>query len=255
MQKQHIPLLEYSDKRSAIIDPDKNHPHLNIPKNCLICFFHEAIEKLDQQGKLETIYTIPIETMHLPVYQIDVNGTPVTLLQGFLGGPGIAISLEILNAIGGENFLVLGGAGALTEDLGLGHLLIPNSAIRDEGTSYHYLPPSREVEADPVMVQKIADALTQRNIKHQIGKTWTTDAFFRETKEKVDLRKSEGALVVEMEAATLFAVAQFRNINLGQILYAGDDVSGDDWDDRSWDSQEDLRMNLLNLALEICSEF
>ncbi|MCK5130261.1 MAG: uridine phosphorylase, partial [Clostridiales bacterium] len=84
------------------------------------------------------------------------------------------------------------------------------------------------------------------------GKTWTTDAYFRETKNKVALRVSEGCLCVEMEASAFMAVAQFRGVKLGQILYGGDDLSGSKWDIRDWNSRESIRKNLVDLSLEIC---
>ena len=92
----------------------------------------------------------------------------------------------------------------------------------------------------------------KRQVPYVVGKTWTTDAFFRETPAKVALRKGEGCLTVEMEAAAFFAVAQFRGVPFGQILYGGDDVSGDDWDHRGWTSHPTLRERLFWLAAEAC---
>lgn len=86
------------------------------------------------------------------------------------------------------------------------------------------------------------------------AKTWTTDAFYRETEKKIALRVSEGCVTVEMEAAAFFAVAKFRNIVLGQLLYAGDDLSGIEWDHRNWNSLKDNRINLVDLSMSICLE-
>ena len=254
MQKQQIPLLEYSANRTAVINPDLFHQEVDLPKHCVICFFNETIQAFEEKNHIKPVHIIKSETINLPIYETIVNGQRVALIQGFIGGPGTAFFTEILITLGFETFLVCGGAGALYDDIGVGNIIIPTAAIRDEGTSYHYLPPSREVEMDPKMVAALEKALTERNIPHQVGKTWTTDAFFRETSEKVALRKSEGALVVEMEAATFFALAQYRNVTIAQILYAGDNVSGEAWDSRDWDNQSDIRTNLLKLSLEICLE-
>ena len=83
-----------------------------------------------------------------------------------------------------------------------------------------------------------------------LGKTWTTDAFYRETRAKVELRASEGCITVEMEAAAFFAVAQFRDVELAQMLYAGDDLSGE-WSDRNW-SRHDIRSWLFHFAATAC---
>ena len=85
---------------------------------------------------------------------------------------------------------------------------------------------------------------------HVTGKTWTTDALYRETREKAARRVAEGCLTVEMEAAAFFAVARFRGVTFGQLLYAGDDLSGDVWNARGWDDHETGRQQLFRLAAE-----
>ena len=80
---------------------------------------------------------------------------------------------------------------------------------------------------------------------------WTTDAIFRETKDKVALRKAEGAKIVEMEQAGCIAVAKFRGFDYGALIYGGDDVSSDIWDDRKWKSRDGTRYNLIMLCKEI----
>jgi uridine phosphorylase len=155
-------------------------------------------------------------------------------------------------ASGCTRFIACGGCGVLDTALAVGHLLVPHAAVRDEGTSYHYLPPSREVSASPLAVEAIVQTLTAHHVEHLVTKTWTTDAIFRETRERMQHRRDEGCLAVEMEAAAFFAVAQFRGVPFGQILYAGDDISGDVWDHRHWDKQASVREKLFWLAAEAC---
>jgi purine-nucleoside phosphorylase len=83
-----------------------------------------------------------------------------------------------------------------------------------------------------------------------VGKTWTTDAIYRETPTKIAQRRAEGCITVEMEAAAFFAVAQFRGVRFGQLLYGGDDVSGAAWDNREWHQRADTREKLFWLAAE-----
>lgn len=155
-------------------------------------------------------------------------------------------------ALGCRKFIACGGAGVLDREIAVGHLVVPTSAIRDEGTSYHYLPPSREVSASPEGVAAIEAALKADGIDYITGKTWTTDAIYRETPEKVKLRKAEGCVTVEMEAATFFAVAQFRGVTFAQILYGGDNLDSDQWDSRHWDKHTSIREKLFWLAAEAC---
>ncbi|HSD83870.1 MAG TPA: purine-nucleoside phosphorylase, partial [Anaerolineae bacterium] len=97
-----------------------------------------------------------------------------------------------------------------------------------------------------------ATTLEQHGLPYRVGKTWTTDAPYRETPTKITARQGEGCSVVEMEAASLLAVAQFRDVRLGQILYGGDDLSGSEWDNRRWQSRREVRENLFWLAAEAC---
>jgi uridine phosphorylase len=101
--------------------------------------------------------------------------------------------------------------------------------VRDEGTSYHYLPPSREVTTNPETVATIESVLQHHQVPYITGKTWTTDALYRETAGKVQRRKAEGCVTVEMETATFLAVSQFRAVQFGQLLYGGDDLAGTEW--------------------------
>jgi len=126
--------------------------------------------------------------------------------------------------------------------------------VRDEGTSYHYLPPGREVAASPEGVAALERTLEAHNVDYLIGKTWTTDGIYRETRAKVERRRREGCLTVEMEAAAFFAVAQFRGVLFAQLLYGGDDVSGEHWDSRQWDKQSSVREKLFWLAAKACLE-
>ena len=101
-------------------------------------------------------------------------------------------------------------------------------------------------------VNALVAALDRRQVPHRVGKTWTTDAPYRETAAKIAKRKEEGCITVEMEAAAMMAVAQFRGVVLGQVLYGGDDLSGNEWDNRSWQSRAEIRENLFWLSAEAC---
>jgi uridine phosphorylase len=169
-----------------------------------------------------------------------------------MGGPMAAMILEETVALGGRKFIAIGGAGVLVPEIAVGHLVVPVAAVRDEGTSYHYLPPGREVSPDRRSVQAIEITLKEAGLAYLTGKTWTTDAIYRETVDKINRRKEEGCLVVEMEAATFFAVAVFRGVQFGQILYGGDDLSGEKWDARRHWTRHQIREQLFWLAARAC---
>ncbi len=249
-----IPLAEFDEDRRAVLEPGFFLPPMDLPRCCVITFFREVLEAKRAAGELEEITTLGSELVTLPVWRTQALGREVCLVQGFVGSAGAAGQLEELISLGCDRFVVCGGAGVLVPEVAVGHLIVPTSALRDEGASYHYAPPSREIAADPHAVAALVDGLTRRGIPHRTAKTWTTDGFYRETRAKVARRVAEGCVTVEMEAAAFFAVAQFRGVALGQLLYGGDDLSGPQWSDREWNSRAEIRANLVDLALELVLE-
>jgi uridine phosphorylase len=93
--------------------------------------------------------------------------------------------------------------------------------------------------------------LTERSVPFVKGKTWTTDGIYRETRARAARRREEGCLVVEMEAAALFAVARFRKVPLVYLLYAGDSLAGQEWQRRDW-QRHGGREDLFWLAADAC---
>ena len=252
MKKEEYPILEFDDTRVAKIEPSLSHKKTEGYEYCVITFFREVLESMEKEGRIKAVKYLDCETVDIPIYEMEHMGKKVHLSLGYVGAAGSAAFLEELVAIGFNKFIVCGGAGVLRRDIAVGHLVVPVSAVRDEGVSYHYLAPAREVECNPEVVAKIEEHFNKYGIAYIKARTWTTDAFYRETEKKVELRKAEGCVTVEMEAAAFFAVAKFRNVKLGQILYGGDDLSGADWDNRKWHNRDDIRKNLVDISIKIC---
>lgn len=252
MKKEQYPILEFDDTKAAKIEPSFSHKKTEGYEYCVISFFREVHDAMEKEGRIEVVKLLNCETMDIPIYEMEYMGKKVHLSLGYLGAPGSAAFLEELIAYGFNKFIVCGGAGVLRKDVAVGHLIIPTSAVRDEGTSYHYLAPAREVECNPDVVEKIEEEFRKSKIDYIKAKTWTTDAFYRETEQLIELRKSEGCVTVEMEAAAFFAVAKYRNVKLGQILYGGDDLSAVTWDSRKWHDRGDIRKNLVEISTKIC---
>ncbi len=153
-----------------------------------------------------------------------------TLAGPLLGAPYAAMLVEALKVWGVETILFLGWCGAISHNVKAGEIIVPDSAMVDEGTSGHYCDPSCNV------------ALPSRSVSHQIrlalehfgasfheGSIWTTDAIFRETVEKVKHYQTRGALAVEMELSAIFSVAGFREMAAAGILIVSDEVSDYQW--------------------------
>ncbi len=253
--KKEFPILEFDKDVEALIDPFKQKKH-DIPTLGVLTFFNDVIKKLLSEGKIKQIYALRSEMGEHPVYEFiseesEHQSKRVLLFHSGLGAPLSVGLLEELIGLGLQAVVVCGGAGVLDGDIVRGHIIIPTKAVRDEGTSYHYLSPSRYAEPTEDAVTVLENILEKHKVPYIKGTTWTTDAYFRETKGKINLRKEvDHCITVEMEASALFAVASFRKIALGQLLYAGDDVSGDTWDFRDWVNNKSVREKLVWLAKE-----
>ncbi|WP_420641787.1 nucleoside phosphorylase [Candidatus Leptofilum sp.] len=250
MNQKPYPILEFDPDNSAFIDPQAVLKPIDIPRRCVLCFFQDVLKQMHEDGRLQIIYQLGSEIGKNPVYEMKVEGERIAVLHPGVGAPLAGAFLEELIALGCRDFIACGGCGVLDSELGLGHVVVPATAVRDEGTSYHYLPPSREVAAHPDAVQAIEQALQKHHVPYVVGKTWTTDAVYRETPTRIARRREEGCHVVEMESAAFFAIAQFRAVRFGQLLYGGDDLTGDEWDNRNWQKESSTRARLFQLAVE-----
>jgi len=252
MLTHEYPILEFDPDRDAFIRPERQIQPIDIAEGAVICFFADAIEKFLTAYPHKVVANMRAESITWPIYEVDYKGQRVALVQAMVGAPLAAGHIEEMTAYGCRKFMACGGCGVLQSDIAVGHLIIPTAAVRDEGTSYHYLPPSREVEMDASAITAIEQTLTAHQIPYIKGKTWTTDAFFRETPAKIKRRKEEGCIAVDMEASAFMAVARYNNVQFGQIFYAGDTLGGEVWDNRDWRDRTDIREQVLRLAVEAC---
>jgi uridine phosphorylase len=254
MIDQDYPILEFDPERQAIIEAGEHlKPIAGMPEHCVICFFQDVIDHFVERGLAQEIFVVRSEIGPRSLYRLDLGlDRPVSLLHPGIGGPMAAAAIEEAIALGGKKFVACGGAGVLAREIQVGHLVVPTAAIRDEGTSYHYLPAGREVLPAAEAVKAIEAVLRRHRVDYLLSKTWTTDGIYRETRAKTALRRSEGCLTVEMEAASMFAVAQFRGVPLGQILYGGDNLDAQKWDKRAWQDRWTVREQLVGLAAEAC---
>jgi len=250
--RKRYPILEFDPTRQAIIEPSRLFRRMNVPEHCVVCFFKEVVDQIVADKHATILKTIRWEDGPHALYQIRWRGKRLALFHPGVGASMSAGLLEDVIALGCRKFIACGGAGVLNREIAVGHIVVPTAAIRDEGVSYHYLPPSREVDANHHAVAAIKRTLRAHKVDYVVGKTWTTDAPYRETIGKVKLRRAEGCLTVEMEAAAFFAVAKFRRVVFGQMLYGGDDVSSAEWDSRRWTRHTSVREKLFWLAAEAC---
>jgi uridine phosphorylase len=248
MTPHEHPLFEFDPSLDAVINPSIHRPRLGFPDRAVLCWFGDVVRQ--RTVGIEPIHHVPFEHGDHPVCIIEHGGQSVALVSPGVGAPAAVSSLEIIIALGATKLIGCGGAGIVRQGFDVGHVIVPTGAIRDEGTSYHYARADAVVAPHARALAAIDSALSAAGVPHDRGLTWTTDAFFRETPAKVARRREQGCITVEMEASAMFAAAAFRGAVYGQLLYAGDDVSAEEWDHRHWERQQGARDRLLDLALD-----
>lgn len=244
-----LPLFENDLDESGVLEAHMMHPSgITVPKVAVLCFFNELLGQLADEGELVTRYELRSEIGRNPVYEFATEHGTVAVVHPGVGAPLAAGFVEEIASLGVTTFVACGGAGALVKNLGLGHVMVVASALRDEGTSFHYAAPSRIIDAEPLGVRILQEVLTEHHVEHFVGRTWTTDAFFRETRARVDRRVDEHCSMVDMESSAFIAVAKYRGLRFAQLLYAGDSLAGDKWDSRSWVRASERREQLFRLS-------
>lgn len=188
-----------------------------------------------------------------PVYIMKYKNTKITLFMAGISGPWISNDIEDLNVNGVDTLIIFGNCGVLDKTIEDCSIIIPNKAYRDEGTSYHYLPDSEYIVLDDKYVDLFKDILKEYGFSYREGATWTIDAFYRETKEKIQMFQKKGAICVEMEGASIGAVCRYKKINYFTFYYAGDNLDSVQWEERSINqlSNFEKKTKVPVLALEL----
>jgi len=163
------------------------------------------------------------------MYRLKQKGFEIDLVGPAMGAPVAGMVIEMLIAGGAKKIIALGFAGSLDPSLKIGDLLLVKEAISDEGTGPSYIPGLKSVSASESLVSAIISELSSQGEKIQAGKVVSTDAFFRETREKLERFRSMGALAVEMEMSALYAIGKFRGVEVLGMVIISDELFRDRW--------------------------
>ena len=194
---------------------------------CIINFSYKVMDALLKQNLLEELDT-PIKSVscEYPVYRY--KNTNIGVIKTTVGAPVAAVLLEEVGFVYScKKFVMFGSCGGLDKSISPNKLIVPTHAYRDEGMSYHYAPPSDYITVKNS--QEVGCILSKIGVEFVYGKTWTTDAFYRETKNNMEKRKKEGCIAVEMEVSACQAVADFRGIEFYNFLYRADNLDSSKW--------------------------
>jgi len=161
------------------------------------------------------------------------GGVEVFLTRPYFGAPAAATTLEMLVAGGGRVFIVVGEVGALNPVLRIGDVLVPTWGLREEGVSFHYMPSNYVPKPDRELASKLFHEVKRVKGKRRIrvfrGGVWSTDALFRETRDKVVEYSRIGVLGVDMESTALMTVAAYRKVKLAVVAAVSDELYGEEW--------------------------
>ena len=252
----HAPITEFDETPKAIIEASSFYDALpDVPTVAVISWMRDAVQRCCDTYPTMEISRFSSESLDMPIHRVELEGVPVVVAEAPVGAPVSTVLLEILIALGVRTVFAVGSSGGLTSQHRPGTVIVPTGAIRDEGTSYHYAPPSQRLASPtPSRQEMLADAFAGSGFETASGLVWTTDAIFRETPDRVAARIDEGAVAVDMEASALAAVADFRGISLGHAVYIADTLFGDEWDGGGlMNPDANFRFALLDAVLGVAS--
>lgn len=189
----------------------------SIPEVCVLDFDGDLTDALVAAGSAGICGAWAC--FHTTMFSVEVDGVSFGLVARTIGGPYAVLIAEQLLASGAKVILGLTSAGRVNPKLSIPSIVVATAAIRDEGTSYHYLPAGNLVSGDVRLANVLAEELRALALPVTTGTLWTTDAPYRETEEQLALHAANGVAAVEMQAASLFAFAVARGAAVGIVAH------------------------------------
>lgn len=245
--------MQFYDDSKALINPwDCCLKSKRTFQTAIITFSPKLIQSLLEQKRIEEIQEVEIKGVNgtYPLYAF-VQEPDICIYQTMVGAPSTVMLIEEFGyAYDIQNFILFGSCGVLQPEIVEGHLILPNRAYRQEGTSYHYVPESECIEVP--CTNQTKTIFDEIGVNYVVGATWTTDVFYRETKNHIRSFKDKGCICVEMECSAAQAVCTFRNKNFYPFFYSADHVGEKQWNQRILGVKEqDSCLICLEIALEV----
>ena len=225
----------YDDKSPAKINVKKNENAVSV--DAVIFTFSQEIETyVTARYDCEKVGEYLMACGSTSVYLLKYHGKRFGFYRTWVGAPACIGPIEELSTVlDTDKIIHFGGAGCLDKEIARGKVMIPTDAYRDEGTSYHYAPASDYIRIKNHAVVK--DFMEKNHIPYVLGKTWTTDAFYRETINNFEKRKADGCISVEMEGSAVQAVCDFRDLEVYMFFTSGDLLDAPEWTNRKEEGQ------------------
>ncbi|MBQ2658216.1 MAG: nucleoside phosphorylase [Erysipelotrichaceae bacterium] len=225
----------FDDQSPAKINPIINE---NAPKvdAVIFTFSHVIAEYVTENYDCKKIGELIMGHGASPVYVFEYHGRKYGFYRTWVGAPACVGTVEeIREILSTDKIIYFGGAGCLNKEIARGKVMIPTEAYRDEGTSYHYAPASDYIRIRNAGI--VARCMEENGIPYVLGKTWTTDGFYRETNNNFEKHKADGCISVEMEGSAVQAVCDFRGLKVYMFFTSGDLLDAPEWTARREENQ------------------
>lgn len=254
-------MIRYSEEEGFIRPQgikfrDNQDKNIILPSVAVGVFSRHLFNDLVSKFSCNEVGYLSCANMERNVYIMKYNDIEITLFMAGVGGSFISSDIEELHKQGVNKFIIFGNCGVLDKTIEDCSIIIPTKGFRDEGVSYHYIPSSDMIDINHKYKEEFIEILKENNFDYRLGYTWTTDAFYRETIDKIAYFKNNGAVCVEMEGTVIAAVCQRLNIDYFTFYYAGDNLDSTVWDERSLSGlvNIDKKKEVVHLALKLAKK-
>lgn len=229
---ESLPLLQHALESPSAFTPERlmdavrverGLAHEPVPPLCVLDFDGDLSDRLTADGAAAPMKSWAC--FHTSLSVITLNGLRCGIVPRTIGGPYAVLVAEQLWAAGAQLIVGITSAGRISPALPLPSVVIIDQAVRDEGTSLHYVSPAITIDTPtPAIVDVLVQELSTVAADVRRGPAWTTDAPYRETADQLRLWADRGVLAVEMQAASLFAFAQARAANVAMVALVSNSV-------------------------------
>jgi len=197
----------------------------SIPPLGVLEFDGDLTDKLITRGEVRRCEDWPC--FHTQMWLWPKDEPLCGIVARTIGGPYTVLIAEQMAVCGVKAVIGLASAGRIGQTLPLPGIVVADEAVRDEGTSLHYLPAAETVRGDRGLAEALTAAMQPIGLPVLQGLVWTTDAPYRETRSQINHWASRGALAVEMQAASLFAFGQARGVSTGLVAHVTNAIDHD----------------------------
>lgn len=245
---------KFENIQEAVINPwNIVEKREDCPRLIVTCFAHNLIAYAVETYQAQIYDYLHTTNGRKPLYICNINETCIGLFMSGVGAPCTVSEYEELFALGAEHIVVFGTCGVLDSSIKACTILIPSLAYRDEGTSFHYADASTTIAVNTNTKECMEEYFQSQAIPYLEAQVWTTDAFYRETRNKMQEMKDAGFMCVDMECSAIAALAQFRQKKISQFFYTADNLDSETWDKRSLGNLENLEVkrNIVDIAIQL----